>query len=90
MKGSFYENWNRKKGIKYSRKICIAKRKNPTVRSIAKETKVSKSTVHKDMTERLKECNRLLYNEVEEIFKKNNSEKHIRGGESTKQKYLRK
>jgi len=58
-----------------------------TVRVIAKEFGVSKSTVHKDLTERLPEINPELANEVKEILDYHKSIRHLRGGEATKQKY---
>lgn len=60
-----------------------------TVRSIAKEFGVSKSTVHKDLTERLPEINSDLANQVKEILEYHKSVRHIRGGEATKIKYKR-
>lgn len=59
-----------------------------TVRETAKKFSVSKSTVHKDVTERLYTENRQLYKEVKCVLEKNKSERHLRGGEATKQKYL--
>ncbi len=61
-----------------------------TVREAAKEFLVSKSTVHKDVTERLYIENRLLYKKVKIVLDKNKAERHLRGGEATKQKYLSK
>lgn len=61
-----------------------------TVRSIAKEFGVSKSTVHKDLTERLPEINPDLANQVKEILEYHKSIRHLRGGEATKIKYKRK
>jgi putative DeoR family transcriptional regulator (stage III sporulation protein D) len=61
-----------------------------TVRKIAKEFGVSKSTVHKDLTERLPEINPELANEVKEILEYHKSVRHLRGGEATKIKYKRK
>jgi len=58
-----------------------------TVRATAKVFKVSKSTVHKDVTERLKRNNPMLYNAVNEVLQKNKMERHIRGGLATKRKY---
>lgn len=58
-----------------------------TVRSCAKALGTSKSTVHKDVTERLKTIDPILYRKVKAILKKNLSERHIRGGNATKQKY---
>lgn len=59
-----------------------------TVRAIAKISSVSKSTVHKDLSERLPEISAILYTRVSEIMLKHKQEKHIRGGLATKQKYL--
>jgi len=58
-----------------------------TVRDAAKIFKVSKSTVHKDVSERLKEIDLVLFEAVKEILEFNLSERHIRGGEATKSKY---
>jgi putative DeoR family transcriptional regulator (stage III sporulation protein D) len=58
-----------------------------TVRSAAKTFCVSKSTVHKDVTERLAESNPALYDEVKKVLDLNLSERHIRGGIATKNKY---
>lgn len=58
-----------------------------TVRAIAKEFGVSKSTVHKDLTERLPEINPELANQVKDILEYHKSIRHIRGGEATKIKY---
>jgi len=58
-----------------------------TVRSIAKTYGISKSTVHKDLTERLEKINPALAVEVREILNENKAERHIRGGMATKLKY---
>ena len=58
-----------------------------TVRAAAKVMGVSKSTVHTDMTVRLASVDRGTYREVKAILDKNREERHIRGGEKTKQKY---
>ena len=58
-----------------------------TVRSVAAKFGISKSTVHKDVTEKLKKSNRGLFEEVKEILDINKSERHIRGGAATKKKY---
>ncbi len=58
-----------------------------TVRTIAKEFGVSKSTVHKDLTERLPEINPELANQVKLILEYHKSIRHLRGGEATKSKY---
>ena len=59
-----------------------------TVRATAKVFKISKSTVHKDVTKRLKAEEPELYLRVKEVLDKNKSERHIRGGMATKEKYL--
>ncbi len=60
-----------------------------TVRDTAKAFFVSKSTVHKDVSERLKYIDYALYKKVKEILDFNLAERHIRGGDATKRKYLR-
>lgn len=60
-----------------------------TVRAAALRFGISKSTIHKDITQRLKYINPGLYAEVKEILEKNKSERHLRGGEATRQKYLK-
>lgn len=60
---------------------------NSTIRQIAKEFKVSKSTVHKDLKHRLKNIDIKLYNKVKKIIKIHTETRHIKGGESTKKKY---
>ena len=59
-----------------------------TVRSTAKYFGMSKSTVHKDLAYKLKFINSGLYNEVRKILELNKSERHLRGGEATRKKYL--
>ena len=61
---------------------------NQTVRQTATLFGVSKSTVHKDMTERLPIINKELANQVREVLEKNKAERHLRGGEATKRKYM--
>ncbi len=58
-----------------------------TVRQTARFFGVSKSTVHKDVTERLPGINRSLAREVKRVLEVNKAERHIRGGEATKKKY---
>ena len=58
-----------------------------TVRAAAARFGVSKSTVHKDMTQNLKEIDRLLYEKVRMILEQNKAERHLRGGEATRRKY---
>ena len=61
-----------------------------TVRATASHFGISKSTVHKDVTERLYQKNPALYAAVKEILDENKSERHLRGGEATRIKYLKK
>lgn len=61
---------------------------NSTVRKVAAHFGISKSTVHKDITETLKNKNPILYKQVKEILDKNKGERHIRGGEATRLKFL--
>ena len=60
---------------------------NTTIRAAAKHFGVSKSTVHKDLTERLEHCNHGLYLQVRKILQINKAERHIRGGIATRKKY---
>lgn len=61
--------------------------KRTTVRAAAKKFGISKSTVHKDVTERLVKVNPDLANSVRVVLEENKAERHIRGGEATKAKY---
>ena len=60
-----------------------------TVRAAAKHFNISKSTIHKDITERLEILNCELSKKVADILKTNKAERHIRGGIATKEKYLK-
>ena len=60
---------------------------NSTVRATAIHFNISKSNVHKDVTERLKEIDAQLYKDVRKVLNTNLSERHIRGGQATKNKY---
>ena len=60
-----------------------------TVRSAAKKFGISKSTVHKDVSQRLRTLNPALYSEVKEVLEYNKAERHLRGGLATKNKYLK-
>lgn len=62
---------------------------NATVRQTALINGISKSTVHKDVSEKLKKVNRGLYTDVKQVLDKNKSERHIRGGEATRNKYAK-
>lgn len=59
-----------------------------TVRVVAKRFGISKSTVHKDLQQRLPLHNKALYQQVRQVLERNKAERHIRGGLATKQKYL--
>ena len=58
-----------------------------TVRSAGERFGISKSTVHKDLTQRLEACNKGLYDRVRQVLDVNKQERHIRGGMATKRKY---
>ena len=58
-----------------------------TVRAAARHFGISKSTVHKDLTQRLEQYNHVLYQQVREILDVNKQERHIRGGMATRRKY---
>jgi putative DeoR family transcriptional regulator (stage III sporulation protein D) len=61
-----------------------------TVRNAAGKFGISKSTVHKDLQNRLPHCNKILYQQVREVLEKNKKERHIRGGMATKRKFQNK
>lgn len=61
-----------------------------TVRQTAKKFNISKSTVHKDIAERLEKVNPSLAMEAKKVLLHNKEERHIRGGMATKQKYVEK
>lgn len=60
---------------------------NATVRATARKFHVSKSTVHKDVSERLRTVNPQLYGQVRSILETNKAQRHIRGGMATRKKY---
>ena len=75
-----------------SRAVILAKHiieTGNTVRDTARIFGISKSTVHKDVTERLKKSNPEIYSTVKQILDKNKAERHLRGGEATRQKFIR-
>ena len=75
----------------YERCLTLAKfiiENKATVRSAAKEFGVSKSTVHKDISERLKHLSPTKAQLAKELLKINKEERHIRGGNATKTKYM--
>ena len=60
-----------------------------TVRGAAQHFGISKSTVHKDLSQRLPHLNKRLYSQVRQILDLNKAQRHIRGGIATREKYLR-
>ena len=58
-----------------------------TVRQTAERFGVSKSTVHKDLTQRLEQADRLLWLRVRQVLDRNKAQRHLRGGEATRKKY---
>lgn len=60
---------------------------NATVRAVASHFGISKSTVHKDLQQRLPNYNRILYEQVLTVLNRNKQERHIRGGMATRKKY---
>ena len=78
------------KDISHNRAVILGEyiiETGATVRAAAKVFKISKSTVHKDVTERLYRENPSLYSEVKVILDTNKKERHIRGGLATRKKY---
>ena len=78
------------KGLPEERAIALGLyivENNATVRAAAKQFSISKSTVHKHVTERLKGLNYPLFIQVRKILESNKAERHIRGGRATKLKY---
>lgn len=71
--------------VLYSAKIMVNNRL--TVRDVAKIVGISKSTVHKDLTEKLKTIDEFLYDEIALLLDYNKKIRHIRGGQKTKEKY---
>ena len=58
-----------------------------TVRAAARKFGISKSTVHKDLSQRLPQCNKHLYAQVRKVLDENKAQRHIRGGIATQKKY---
>ncbi len=78
------------KGLPEERAIRLARymiEEKATVRQAAAKFGISKSTVHKDITTRLKTLNNVLYDSVQEVLRINKQERHIRGGLATRKKY---
>ena len=85
------ENYGKSGDMLHERVIAVAGYKeenNATVRQTAKEFGISKSTVHKDVTDRLAAINPALAKQVRSVLDVNKSERHIRGGLATREKYL--
>ncbi|HBQ27513.1 MAG TPA: sporulation transcriptional regulator SpoIIID [Syntrophomonas sp.] len=78
------QNYIRKRAVKVAQHILNT---SSTVRQTAEVFGISKSTVHKDVSERLPRIDEKLAQEVKSILEKNKAERHIRGGEATRQKY---
>ena len=79
------QNYIRKRAVKVGKYIV---RTSATVRKTADVFGISKSTVHKDVSERLPRINKQLAEEVSKVMEKNKAERHIRGGDATRQKYM--
>ena len=80
------------KGLPEERAVAAAEyiiENKTTVRQTAKRFGVSKSTVHKDVSERLAQISPALFAEAKSVLEQNKRERHLRGGEATKQKYER-
>ena len=80
------------KGLPEERAVILAKYiidNNATVRQAAKQFDVSKSTVHKDVAERLEKISPTLQSQVKAVLLQNKQERHIRGGLATKEKYAK-
>ena len=78
------------KGVVEERAIELGEyilQNNATVRSAAKRFHISKSTVHKDVSERLQTVNPQLYGQVRHVLEVNKAQRHIRGGIATRKKY---
>ncbi len=77
--------WNvDERSVRLAMYICDT---GATVRAAAKKFGISKSTVHKDVTTRLREVDKNLYEKTAGILKKNKDERHLRGGAATRAKY---
>jgi putative DeoR family transcriptional regulator (stage III sporulation protein D) len=78
------QNYIRKRAVKIAQYILQT---SSTVRQAAEVFGISKSTVHKDVAERLPRIDEKLADQVKVVLDKNKAERHIRGGEATRQKY---
>lgn len=78
------------KGVVEERAVELGEyilKNNATVRAAAKRFHISKSTVHKDVAERLQIVNPYLYGQVRRVLEVNKAQRHIRGGQATRRKY---
>ncbi|MDD4801785.1 MAG: sporulation transcriptional regulator SpoIIID [Syntrophomonas sp.] len=78
------QNYIRKRAVKVAKHILLT---SDTVRQTAEIFSISKSTVHKDVSERLPRISEELAEEVRIILERNKAERHLRGGEATRKKY---
>lgn len=78
------QNYIRKRAVKVAQHILLT---SNTVRQTAEIFGISKSTVHKDVSERLPRINKDLAEQVKIVLEQNKAERHIRGGEATRKKY---
>lgn len=78
------QNYIRKRAVKIAQHILNT---SDTVRQTAQVFGISKSTVHKDVSERLPRINEEMADQVKTILEKNKAERHLRGGEATRKKY---
>ena len=85
MQGFFMKDYIEERAIEIANYII---EERTTVRQAAKKFGVSKSTIHKDVTDRLVQINPSLASQAREILDLNKSERHIRGGLATREKYL--
>ena len=85
MQGLFMKDYIEERAVEIGNYIIETK---ATVRQTAKKFGISKSTVHKDVTERLSQVNPTLAREARKVLDVNKSERHIRGGLATREKYL--
>lgn len=78
------QNYIRKRAVRIAQHILNT---SDTVRQTAQVFGISKSTVHKDVSERLPRINEAMAEQVKTILEKNKAERHLRGGEATRKKY---
>ena len=86
LRGVFVKTYIEERVVSVARYII---EKRATVRRAAKKFSVSKSTVHKDVAERLEYLNKSMFDEVREVLEENKAERHLRGGKATKERFSR-